>query len=221
VYVQTNGIKARITLDAPAFEQMRAAQKSLLRKRWIDEGLPGTVTFLHRFSGEMEIMLDHEAMRWGRSLKLGDKVTLNADPPIAAIVKEVRPWRERTQLRLVVNSFDQTELKLGQRIGLKMAAPPSEVDTAQLPPDLDRTRTKEERIDWFLASIYCSCGVSGDVCTGHFYTLASCNPNGCGMPRHMRKTIAEQIDKGLTDRQIFAYLLKEHGPDLLRQHLEP
>jgi hypothetical protein len=221
VYVQTNGVTARIALDSAGFEARRTAQKAALRKRWIDEGLPGTVTFLHRFSGEMELMLDHEAMRWGRSLKLGDKVSLLADPPIAAIVKEVRPWRERTQLRLVVNSFDQTELKLGQRIGLKMSPPPSEVLTDQLPPDLDRARTKEERIEWFLASIYCSCGVSGDVCTGHFYTLASCKTNGCGIPRHMRKTLAEQIDKGLTDRQIFAYLLKEHGPDLLRQHLEP
>jgi hypothetical protein len=121
----------------------------------------------------------------------------------------------------VVNSFDQTELKIGQRMRLKMPAPSLEVETAKLPPDLDRPRGKEERVEWFLASIYCSCGVAGDVCTGHFYTLASCNPNGCGMPRHMRQVIAERIDKGQTDRQIFDYLLKEHGPDLLRPHLEP
>ena len=221
VYLQTNGDKARIVLDAAGFAARRDAQKAALRKRWIDKGLPGTVTFLHRFSGEMELMLDHEAMRWGRSLKLGDKVTLVAEPPMPAIVKEVRPWRERTQLRLVVNSFDQTELTLGQRIRMKMETPSLEVDTAKLPPDLDRSRTKEERVEWFLASIYCSCGVAGDVCTGHFYTLASCNPNGCGMPRHMRQLVGEQIDKGLTDKQIFEVLLKEHGPDLLRQHLEP
>jgi hypothetical protein len=221
VYVQSASDKARIVLDAAGFAARRDAQRAALRKRWIDEGLPGTVTFLHRFSGEMELMLDHEAMRWGRSLKLGDKVTLVADPPMPAIVKEVRPWRERTQLRLVVNSFDQTELTLGQRTRLKMPAPSEEVDTARFPPDLDRPRTKEERVEWFLASIYCSCGVAGDVCTGHFYTLASCNPNGCGMPRHMRQVVAEQIDKGLTDKQIFELLLKEHGPDLLRQHLEP
>ena len=221
LFVQTAGDKVRVLVDAAGFEQMRTAQKSLLRKRWLDEGLPGTVTFLHRFSGEMELMLDHEAMRWGRSLKLGDKVSLLAQPPMTSIVKEVRPWRERTQLKLVVNSFDQTDLNIGQRVGLKMTAPSAEVDTAELPPDLDRPRSKEERIDWFLASIYCSCGVAGDVCTGHFYTLSSCNPNGCGMPRHMRKILAEQIDKGKTDRQIFDYLLKEHGPALLRPHLEP
>jgi hypothetical protein len=221
VFIQSAGDKARVVLDAAGFAARRQAQKAALRKRWIDEGLPGTVTFLHRFSGEMELMLDHEAMRWGRSLKLGDKVTLVAEPPMPAIVKEVRPWRERTQLRLVVNSFDQTELTLGQRMRLKMASPSPEVDAAKWPPDLDRPRTREERVEWFLASIYCSCGVAGDVCTGHFYTLASCNPNGCGMPRHMRQVVAEQIDKGLTDKQIFELLLKEHGPDLLRQHLEP
>ena len=221
IYVQSAGDKARQVLNPAGFEARRDAQKAALCKRWIEEGLPGTVTFLHRFSGEMELMLDHEAMRWGRSLKLGDKVTLVAEPPMPGIVKEVRPWRERTQLRLVVNSFDQTELALGQRIGLKMVPPSLEVDTAKLPPDLDRPRSKDERVEWFLASIYCSCGVDGDVCTGHFYTLASCNPNGCGMPRHMRKVIAEQIDKGMTDKQIFELLLKEHGPDLLRQHLAP
>ncbi len=221
IYVQSSGDKVRRAVDAHDFESLRREQKERLRNIWKDEGLPGAVTFLHRFSGEMELMLDHEAMRWGRSLKLGDKVSLVAEPPIAAVVKDVKPWRERTQLRLVVNSFDQTELRLGQRIHLKMTPLSKEVDEAQLPPDLDRPRSKEERIDWFLASIYCSCGVAGDVCTGHFYTLASCNPNGCGMPRHMRKILAEQIDKGKTDRQIFELLLKEHGPDLLRPHLAP
>ena len=34
-------------------------------------------------------MLDHEAMRWGRSLNVGDKASLAATPPIPAVVKEV------------------------------------------------------------------------------------------------------------------------------------
>ncbi|HZY88804.1 MAG TPA: hypothetical protein VFE78_28525 [Gemmataceae bacterium] len=221
VYFQSSGETARLVLTAAAFEEKRAAQKAALRKRWVGEGLPGTVTFLHRFSGEMELMLDHEAMRWGRALKLGDKVSLDADPPIPAVVKLVTPWRERTQLRLVVNSFDQTELELGQRVRLHVSVPPPELDAAQLPPNLDRPRAKAERVEWFLASIYCTCKVKGDVCTGHFYTLASCNPNGCGMPNHVRKVIAAKIDAGLTDRQIFEQLLKEQGPELLRPHLLP
>jgi hypothetical protein len=170
----------------------------------------------------MEVMLDHEAMRWGRSLQVGDKVTLAADPPVQAVVRQIRPWRERTEVRLVVNGADQTDFTVGQRIALKMTPPAAEVDEATLPPDVDRPRaTKEERVEWFLASVYCDCGVKGDVCTGHFYTLASCNPNSCGMPKHQREVIAKKIDEGLTDRQIMEQLFKEGGADLLRPHLDP
>jgi hypothetical protein len=221
LYVQTAGPRARLLLDSAAFEVRRGEQKAALRKRWIDEGLPGTVVFLHQFSGEMDFMLDHEAMRWGRSLKAGDKVSLAASPAIPAVVKHVQPWRERTQLRLVTACADQSDLALGQRIRLKMPTPPEEVDAAVLPPDLDRQRTKEERIEWFLCTIYCSCKIGGDGCTGMFYTLASCNPNGCGMPNAMRKQLAEKIDKGMTDKQILEGLLKDSGPELLRPHLLP
>src|SRR5439155_25502114 len=139
-YAQPAGDRARLILDKATFEDRRAKQKTALRQRWIDEGLPGTVTFLHQFSGEMELMLDHETMRWARSLKTGDKMTLPGNPPIPGVVKHVRPWRERTQLHLVVNSFDVTDLTLGQRVLLRMTTPPAEVDTAQSPPDLDRPR---------------------------------------------------------------------------------
>jgi hypothetical protein len=222
VYLQTAGEKLRLLLDKKAFEDRRAAQKTKLRQRWIEEGLPGTVSFVHVFSGEMDLMLDHETMRWARSLTVGDKVTLKADPPIKALVKQVQPWRERTQVRLVVHSFDLADLSAGQRLHLVRTPPPTDEDTsASLPPDVDRPRSRQERVEWFLANIYCTCRVMGDRCTGHFYTLASCNPNACGMPNHMRKTIAGKIDQGLSDRQIFEQLLKEQGPELLRPHLLP
>jgi hypothetical protein len=221
VYVQSGGGAARLVFDPAAFAERRAAQQAALRKRWADEGLPGSAAFVHRFSGEMDFLLDHEAMRWGRSLKQGDKVTLDAGPPIPAVVKQVRPWRERTEVRLVVHSFDLAELNPGQRLHLKMTPPPAAVDAAALPPDVDRPRGKDERVEWFLASIYCPCGIGGDQCTGHFYTLASCNPNGCGMPHLLRDRIRAQIDQGKGDRQIFEELLKEYGPDLTRPHLQP
>jgi hypothetical protein len=221
LYVQSADGKARLILDAPAFEARRADQKAALRKRWLDEGLPGTVVFLHQFSGEMDYMLDHEAMRWGRSLKPGDKVSLQGSPAIPAVVKQVRPWRERTELRLVTSGADQSDLTVGQRVRLKMAAPSLDVETSPLPPDLDQPRSKDERVEWFLASIYCTCKINEDTCTGMFYTLASCNPNGCGMPNHMRQVFKEKIDKGLTDKQIFEEQLKADGPKLIRPHLEP
>jgi hypothetical protein len=160
-------------------------------------------------------------MRWARSLKRGDKVTLAADPDVAAVVKNVQPWRERTLVRLVAKSRDLTDLKAGQRLHLKMPAPSKEIEDSKFPPDMDRPRERAERIEWFLASIYCTCGVRGDTCTGHFYTLASCNPNGCGQPNAMRKRIGQLIDQKLTDRQIFEKLLKDEGPGLLQPHLLP
>jgi hypothetical protein len=137
------------------------------------------------------------------------------------VVKAVFPWRERTVVRLVVGELESSDLKIGQRLALKMAPPMTAVEETVYPPDIDRPRTRTERVEWFLASTYCTCGVSKDVCTGQFYTLASCNPNGCGMPNARRDEIAGMIDRGLTDRQIFDQLLKEAGPLLLRPHLRP
>src|SRR5579884_1602208 len=73
VYVQSAGGKVRLLLTPEEFEARRTEQRAALRKRWADEGLPGQVAFAHTFSGELDFLLDHEAMRWGRSLKYGDK----------------------------------------------------------------------------------------------------------------------------------------------------
>lgn len=196
------------------------AQKNWLWQRWTKEGLPGVVGLVQLYNGEVDVVLDHEAMRWGRSLQSGDKVRLAAKPAIDAVVKSVRPEREKTLVRLVVKSLDLAELNMGQRIHLKMKPPDLSVD-ALFPPDIDRPKAKEERIEWFLASIYCTCGVKGNICTGHFYTLASCNVNGCGLPKTTRREIGALIDQGLNNRQIFERLYKERGVDMVRQHLLP
>lgn len=220
LYVQTAQNQARLILDPAAFELRCQEQKAALRQRWLAEGLPGQVLFLH-VTGEMEYLLDHEAMRWGRALKPGTKVTLQTSKPIAAQIRQVVPWRERTMVRLITAGADQADLAPAQRVPLLVPAPTAEIENDPLPPDRDQPRAKVERIDWFLASIYCTCKVKGDGCTGHFYTLASCNPNACGMPNRMRRELAALIDKGLTDTQVFEALLKDHGPDLLRPHLLP
>jgi hypothetical protein len=54
--------------------------------------------------------------------------------------------------------------------------------------------------------------------------LAACNSgpdNPCGLAKRTRAEIAEMIDKGQTDRQIFEELLKARGPKLLRPHMSP
>jgi hypothetical protein len=213
--------KAKPVFTAEQVEQARRRQQAWLRERWLRDGLPGTLTFQHIFSGELEVMLDHEAMRWGRALKNGDMVTINAEPPIKAQVRSVSPWRERTLVRVVVGELEGADLKVGQRLGVRASAPPEGVEASMYPPDAGRPRPKAERVEWVLANVYCTCKVSKDTCTGHFYTLASCNPNGCGMPNRMRAKVGKLIDSGLTDREIFDRLLKEHGPLLLRPHLLP
>lgn len=197
-----------------------AEQVKWLSQRWTEQGLPGTVSIQHVFSGELEVLIDHEGQRWARSLQTGDKVQIVADPPIPAVVKAVSPWRERTQLRLVVGELAAADLKPGERVVVKMTPPPNEVLTSVYPSDIDRPRTKEQSVEWFLASMYCACGISGNVCTGHFYTLASCNPSGCNAPNVARKRLGEMIDQKLTDKQIWDVLLKEK-PLMSRPHLLP
>ncbi len=221
VYFQSEGNRVQRLLDSAAFEAARQEQRRWLSKRWTEEGLPGTAIVLH-LSGEMELLLDHEAMRWGRSLQPGDEVILRVGSEVKGVVKDVKPWRERTQLRLVVHGLDQALLNIGDRLLLKMKPPAEAVQNGTLPPDIDRPRSsRQERIDWFLASIYCTCKVGGDGCTGHFYTLSSCNPNACGMPNTMRRRLGEWIDQGKTDRQIFEELLKQQGHELTCPHLLP
>jgi hypothetical protein len=258
-----HGKSAELAKD---FAAKRDAQIKALRMFWEKEGLPGTVTFAH-ISGEVEVTLDHEAMRWARSLRAGDKVELEdlgSRPahsthwpgyvnPIAmavqtgsgevrpwmipqgdmlaalrqdavrvkAVVKDVKPWRERTRVTLVVNGLDISPFESGKRTFLKMPPPSKEILESDYPPDIGLKRSKEERIDWFLASIYCTCKVANDICTGDFYTLASCNPNGCGMPNATRRRIAAMIDKGMDDKQIWDDLRAERGALMTKPHLVP
>jgi hypothetical protein len=226
VYLQSAGDQARLLLTAEQLETERKQQQEYMRQQWKKFGLPGTVSFLHALGGEMEVMLDHEAIRWGRYLKNGDKITLKSAgvtgdfKPIRAVVKKVQPWRDCTRLLLVTTSgLDQLDLTIGQRIRAVVPEPPAALDQAEWPLDMDRPRSKEERLDWFMSTVYCPCGIAGDRCTGMFYTLGSCNMHGCGMPKFMRNVIGELIDQGKTDRQILDQLRQEYGPKLLRPHL--
>ena len=221
VFVETKDGAIVKLYDVVGFEKLRVEQKSWLRDRWTKEGLPATVGVPHVYSGEVDVVFDHEAMRWARSLTPGVKVEIAASPPMKAVVKSVAAQREKTQIRLVIHSLDLAELNAGQRILVKMPALDPKVEGDLMPPDIDRPKTKEERIEWFLANIYCTCGVAGDRCTGNFYTLASCNPNGCAAPNATRQVLGSKIDAGMTNRQIFQELHAERGPAMLRPHLLP
>src|SRR5204863_5463673 len=123
-------------------EAKRADQKAWLRRHWLDQGLPATVTLLHPFSGEMELLFDHEAMRRARALTAGAEVTIRVTPPVRGTVRSVAPWRERTQVRLVVVGTEQAALAVGQRCRADLPAPAADVEAAADPPDADRPRSK-------------------------------------------------------------------------------
>jgi hypothetical protein len=221
IYGQSNRGQARLVVDGSGLERLRRQQRQWLRQRWQEEGLPGTVSLLHPLSGEMEVLLDHEAIRWGRALRTGEAVALVSGEVVPARVHSVKPWRERTQVRLVLDGFAQARYNLGQRIHLRVPTLPEEADFAEMPPDIGRPRTRPERIDWFLASIYCTCQVPNNTCTGMYYTLSSCSVNACGMPTYVAGVVGRCIDKGMTDQEIWAELRKTLDPLMLKPHLLP
>ena len=221
-YIQSAGGSLRVSLTE---EQMKSAvekQKEYLRGHWRKTGLPGMVTLLHPLGGEMELTLDHQSMRWGRYLKNRDAVTVVVarGKPIKGVVRKVDVFRELTRVTVVTKSgVDQLDTRLGDRIHLQVPEPPKEIQQSVLPTDMGRPREKDERMEWILASIHCTCSVPGDRCTGMFYSLASCNRNACGNPNMIRRIISKLIDERKTDKQIFEHLLKVRGPMLFRPHL--
>ena len=116
-------------------------------------------------------------------------------------------------MRLVVGELESADLKVGQRLAPEDDAAVAEsVDESPYPPDLGRARTKAERQSsgsWRASTA--PAGSSKDTCTGHFYTLASCNPNGCGAPETLRQAIGKLIDEGKTDKEIWDELAKHAG----------
>jgi hypothetical protein len=223
VHVQSTGETARLILDPAAFEKRRAAQKAALRKRWVDEGLPGTLIFSHPDRREVELMLDHESMRWSRSLQPGDEVILQAGNAISAAVRQLRPWRERTQVLLGTNGSQLSAQDVGRRVTLRLVHPPAITDDAVFPAGLDKSRSKPERLDWLVSSLYCTCGMH-DGCAGQPFTLAACDSFGktpCGLAKHTRELVADLIEQGLSDREIVEELKRKRGPNLLRPHMSP
>jgi hypothetical protein len=96
-------------------------------------------------------------------------------------------------------------------------------DDEKLPTRVAQLQTKAERVEWLMASVYCTCGMH-DGCAGHLYTLATCNAgptNPYGLAKRTREDLAEMIDNGRTDKDILKELLKQRGPNLLRPHLLP
>jgi hypothetical protein len=217
VFVQTAAGAVRRMLRPEDLEGARDKARARQAERWKREGLPGTVAFTHALAGELEVMLDHECMRWGRALNTGIQVKVDLVKPITAVVHAVAPFHERTRLTLAVTGREFSELRAGQRVRVLVPEPAS--DAPPLPTDAGRPRDKTARAEWVLASTYCNCSIAGDACTGMYYTLASCNPLTCGMPNKVRGLVAPMVDQGVGDKEILESLEKSLGPGIYKPHL--
>jgi hypothetical protein len=118
---------------------------------------------MHALVGEVEVVVDHEAMKWARALKPGDVVKILFDKPVSAAVLETRPWNERTRVTLALSGRELADARVGQRIRLGVPEPAAEILKSRLPPDAGRAREGAARLEWFLESTYCSCSIAGDV----------------------------------------------------------
>jgi len=219
IYIQTAGEELVRVATATTLPVLKKDQMAKLEKRWRSTGLPGTVTGLHLLTGEIEVTLDHEALRWGRSLKSGDKVELNLGKDVEASVIEVRPWYERTRVTMAAIGRDLSDVTVGRRLHLSIDAPSAELLRSPIPLDAGRPREPAARAEWILASTYCGCSIHGDVCTGMFYTLAACNTMTCNMPNQVRKFVRPLMEKGMSDAEIFERMEKEFGASIWKPHL--
>jgi len=219
LYLQTAAGDVRRLVDAEGLEAIRRAQGERLAERWRKEGLPGSVAALHAQTGEAEVLLDHEAMRWGRSVKPGDRVKLLLAPAVEAVVTDARPWNEKTRLTLATFGKDLADLHPGARVRVSVKEPAADTLKAKIPPDAGRAREGAARAEWLLASTYCACSISGDGCTGMYYTLAACNGMTCGMPNRVRKFVSPLVEKGLADPEILERMEKEFGASIWKPHL--
>lgn len=226
VYVETASEGAASFVHRATFSKRQAEQKKLMRLYWQDQGLPGTLVFIHEDRNEAELMLDHEVLAWARQLQSGNPVVVQAGDtqPASGTVQRIRPWHERTQVLVKLNDHEMSDFAVGRRMFLKLDPQLiARISHSDVLPGEGRMTDRLQRIEWLASGIYCTCGMH-DECAGHVFTLASCDAvtdKPCGLAKRTRELLGEQIDKGLSDKQILDELVKQRGDRLLRPHMSP
>ena len=210
-------------LDSASLQQDR-------RDRWQHhltdaraEGLQATVVEVDQSGATLGLMVRRADASLARLLKAGDAVDLgivgsrHKDRHLR--IREVRPDYARMRLYLDFPPGLLAKLDVGSEVRIWCRLPMT-VDSDR-PPDLGRFTARQDRIDYFLSTIYCTCGMMGTSCAGHWNTLAACKLHGCGMPNLMTQLIGKWIDEGKADADILEAVLKRDGSLALRQHQLP
>jgi len=198
-----------------AWELNRVRQAAALDASLAASGLPGELQSVD--DGACTLLIYRAGSDWARRLRAGDRVAVrlagsggSPDPPAA--VAGTAPWGEKTRVTLRLRPPDAAA---GTPLRLRMPRPAKR----DLPPGLGIATDPEERVEWFMSVVFCTCGVRGDRCTGHLYTLSMCNQKDCAKPEEMKTLLRDRIRQGLTDAQILERLRLDEGPRLLVPHL--
>jgi hypothetical protein len=212
----TGGYELTQAVSQLAWAFNKARQNEALEQSRVSTGLPGHVVAVD--DNAWTVLIYRTGSEWARRLRRGDRVLLRLDNPsgsadFPAEVREIGPWGEKTRVLLQVNGGTQPAAETPVR--LRMSRP----EKSPLPAGLGIATDSAARIEWFLSTVYCTCGIAGDRCTGHLYTLSMCHPTGCGKPMAMRNVLADLIKQGLSDAQILKRLEADEGPELLVPHL--
>ena len=217
---QNNTHLAMAVLDAGSFDAERRTRLKQQRDLAAENGLVATILEVDEPNHQVALLVRRADAWYARLLKINDHVAVkSADRQSAGsqfTVADVRPDYARMRVRLEAGSSEMAQFRRGEEVRLLMKIP--EAVDPEMPPDLGRFIERQERIDYFLSTVYCSCGMMGTSCAGHWNTLAACKLHGCGMPNLMTKLLGDWIDSGKNDGEIMEALIKREGKIALRPH---
>lgn len=205
-------------LDPPAMEARRNQRWKQQRDNLDRNGLLATVTEVDATNNRMRAIVRRSDAWYARWIKLNDTVGLmdRAREKTSCTVTEVHPDYSRIRVRLNFPATARSGIQPGDDVAIFTKLP--EPASFETPPDLGRFTDRQERIDYFMSTIYCPCGMMGTSCAGHWNTLAACKLHGCGMPNLITKLIGNRIDEGQDDKAILAELVQRDGANILRLH---
>lgn len=207
-------------LDATSFasEQRRRFQVRL--DSAATNGLAGRIVNVNQSSNRVTALFRRSDSWIGRGLQIGDKARVqfagSTEPQKRVTIADIRPDQARLRVTFDVPPDAIAAFAAHSELTL-IAKLPKTLDPI-MPPDLGRFTVRQDRIDYFLSTIYCTCELPADECAGHWNTLAACKAHDCSKLNQLTQVIGEWIDAGLTDPQILDALIKREGEQVLRQH---
>jgi hypothetical protein len=207
--------------DQSSFERQRRERQQFQLQLVRARGL--TTTILSNDSGRQELVLlvRRADSTFARTLYPNDEVTVVTQGQLSTTQQctVTQLVLQQSQVRLHLRCQPDTTVRLqpGGQAFLRIQRRGA-IDFDR-PVDLGRSKTRADRIAFFLSTLYCTCKMPESCsCVGHWNTLANCKIHGCAMPNEVAGVIGRLIDGGKTDKQILAALEAREGPLLLKQH---